>query len=69
MLKLMAPSGTTIALAVEPSVAGMLDEAARVPGTKGIMLTFDDFLIGMEQFGQRIQPLMATRRARLGEVA
>ena len=22
------------------------------------MLTFDDFLIGMEQFGQRIQPLM-----------
>jgi pyrimidine oxygenase len=28
------------------------------------MLTFDDFLIGMEQFGQRIQPLMATRRDR-----
>jgi pyrimidine oxygenase len=25
------------------------------------MLTFDDFLIGMEQFGQRIQPLMQTR--------
>jgi len=22
-----------------------------VPATKGIMLTFDDFLIGMEQFG------------------
>jgi pyrimidine oxygenase len=47
------------------SVAGMLDEAASVPGTKGIMLTFDDFLVGMEQFGQRIQPLMATRRGRL----
>jgi pyrimidine oxygenase len=46
------------------SVARMLDEAAGVPGTKGIMLTFDDFLIGMEQFGQRIQPLMATRRDR-----
>jgi len=43
------------------SVARMLDEAASVPGTKGIMLTFDDFLIGMEQFGQRIQPLMASR--------
>ena len=27
------------------------------------MLTFDDFIIGMEQFGQRIQPLMKTRRA------
>ena len=27
------------------------------------MLTFDDFLVGMDQFGQRIQPLMQTRRA------
>jgi pyrimidine oxygenase len=44
--------------------ARMLDEAATVPGTKGLMLTFDDFLIGMEQFGQRIQPLMACRRAK-----
>jgi len=43
------------------SVARMLDEAASVPGTKGLMLTFDDFLIGMEQFGRRIQPLMQTR--------
>jgi pyrimidine oxygenase len=39
----------------------MLDECATVPATKGIMLTFDDFLIGMEQFGQRIQPLMKCR--------
>jgi pyrimidine oxygenase len=46
------------------SVARMLDEAASVLGTKGIMLTFDDFLIGMEQFGQRIQPLMKTRADR-----
>jgi pyrimidine oxygenase len=45
------------------SVARMLDEAARVPGTKGIMLTFDDFLIGLDQFGQRIQPLMVSRSA------
>jgi pyrimidine oxygenase len=44
------------------NVARMLDEAAGVPGTKGIMLTFDDFVIGMEQFGTRIQPLMACRR-------
>jgi pyrimidine oxygenase len=47
------------------SVAKMLDECATVPATKGIMLTFDDFLIGMEQFGQRIQPLMKTRADRL----
>jgi pyrimidine oxygenase len=43
------------------TVARLLDEAAEVPGTKGIMLTFDDFLIGMDQFGQRIQPLMKSR--------
>ena len=43
------------------TVARMLDEAAAVPGTKGIMLTFDDFLVGLEQFGQRIQPLMQSR--------
>ena len=46
------------------SVARMLDEMALVPGTLGIMLTFDDFLIGLEQFGQRIQPLMECRAAR-----
>ena len=26
-----------------------------------VMLTFDDFVIGMEQFGTRIQPLMRSR--------
>jgi pyrimidine oxygenase len=44
------------------SVAAMLDEAAAIPGTKGIMLAFDDFLIGMDAFGERIQPLMESRR-------
>jgi pyrimidine oxygenase len=42
-------------------IAGMLDEIAQVPGTKGIMLTFDDFLIGLDQFGKHIQPLMKCR--------
>jgi pyrimidine oxygenase len=51
------------------NVARMLDEFATVPATKGLMLTFDDFLIGMEQFGQRIQPLMQSRRAKLAAVA
>jgi pyrimidine oxygenase len=36
------------------AVARLLDGAAAVPGTKGIMLTFDDFVIGPEQFGRRI---------------
>ena len=32
------------------NVARMLDEAATVAGTKGIMLTFDDFVAGVEKF-------------------
>jgi pyrimidine oxygenase len=45
------------------SIAGMLDQLSEIPGVKGAMLTFDDFLIGMEQFGTRIQPLMRCRSA------
>jgi pyrimidine oxygenase len=44
------------------TVAAMLDELAGVPGVQGVMLTFDDFIIGVEQFGQRIQPLMKCRQ-------
>jgi pyrimidine oxygenase len=43
------------------NVARMMDEAASVPGTKGIMLTFDDFLAGTDNFGRHIQPLMQSR--------
>jgi pyrimidine oxygenase len=39
----------------------MLDELAEVPGVQGVMMTFDDFVIGMEQFGTRIMPLMRSR--------
>ncbi len=41
------------------TVAALLDEVATVAG---IMLTFDDFLAGMEAFGERIQPLMVCRQ-------
>jgi pyrimidine oxygenase len=44
-------------------VARMLDELAAVPGVRGVMLTFDDFVIGMEEFGTRILPLMRCRDA------
>ena len=44
------------------TVARMLDEMRRpCPALGGVMLTFDDFVIGVEQFGQRIQPLMRSR--------
>lgn len=42
-------------------IAGMMDEVASVEGVKGIMLTFDDFLVGLDQFGEYIQPLMKSR--------
>src|SRR5277367_4795113 len=43
------------------SIAGMLDEAALVPGTKKLMIIFDDFLAGLDQFARKIQPLMKCR--------
>jgi pyrimidine oxygenase len=43
------------------TVAKMLDELETVEGLAGVMLTFDDFIIGMENFGERIQPLMKSR--------
>jgi hypothetical protein len=33
------------------------------------MLTFDDFVEGIETFGKRIQPLMVSRTSRLKSVA
>ena len=42
-------------------VASMLDEIAEIKGTDGILLTFDDFIQGVEDFGNRIQPLMKSR--------
>lgn len=43
------------------NVARMLDQIAETPGLAGIMLTFDDFIVGIEQFGEHIQPLMKSR--------
>jgi len=35
---------------------------SEVEGTGGVLLTFDDFVKGMEDFGTKIQPLMKTRQ-------
>jgi pyrimidine oxygenase len=51
------------------TVAGLLDEMDGIAGCKGIMLTFDDFIVGMDQFGQRIQPLMKSRQHVSAEAA
>ena len=39
----------------------MLDEIGEIKATEGILLTFDDFIQGVEDFGQKIQPLMKCR--------
>lgn len=51
------------------SVARMLDELSEVPGLAGVMLTFDDFIEGIEAFGQHIQPLMRSRQHLRASVA
>ena len=56
------PTGMLKLIGSYASVARMLDEVAETPGLSGIMLTFDHFIIGMEQFGEHIQPLMRSRR-------
>ena len=43
-------------------MARLLDEMSEIDGLAGVMLTFDDFVIGVEQFGQHIQPLMRCRQ-------
>jgi pyrimidine oxygenase len=56
------PTGMLKLIGSYESVARMMDVVAAAPGVKGILLTFDDFVIGMEQFGQYIQPLMQSRK-------
>jgi pyrimidine oxygenase len=55
------PTGMLKLIGSYANVARMLDQVAEIPGLSGIMLTFDDFVIGMEQFGEHIQPLMRSR--------
>jgi pyrimidine oxygenase len=43
------------------TVAAMLDEVATVPDTKGVLLVFDDFIKGVDDFGTKIQPRMKSR--------
>jgi pyrimidine oxygenase len=55
------PTGILKLIGSYQSIARMLDEIAEIPDLKGVMLTFDDFIIGMEQFGEHIQPRMRSR--------
>ncbi|MFD7552050.1 pyrimidine utilization protein A [Streptomyces sp. NPDC059578] len=50
------------------TVARMLDELSEVHGVKGVILVFDEFLEGVEDFGTRIQPLMRSRASVTGRL-
>jgi pyrimidine oxygenase len=60
----MHPTNQGVFVGSYATVAALLDELAEIPGLRGVMLTFDDFIIGIEQFGTRIQPLMKSRAHR-----
>jgi pyrimidine oxygenase len=59
--KAAEPHGGLRLIGSYENVARMLDTMAETPGLGGIMLTFDDFITGIEQFGQYIQPRMRSR--------
>jgi pyrimidine oxygenase len=58
------PTNQGVLVGSYANIARMLDELSEVPGVRGVMLTFDDFVIGMEQFGTRIMPLMRCLKTR-----
>lgn len=43
------------------TVARQLDELAAIEGLKGVMCIFDDFIVGTEDFGRRVMPLLRSR--------
>ncbi|MDF1857027.1 pyrimidine utilization protein A [Pseudooceanicola sp.] len=63
------PNGGFKLIGSYENVARMLDQIAETPGIKGIMLIFDDFMVGIEAFGEHIQPLMTSRNPVLATAA
>ncbi len=57
------PTSQSVLCGSYATVARLLDELAAVPGVQGAMLTFDDFVEGIEGFGRHVQPLMRSRQA------
>jgi hypothetical protein len=56
-----APANQGVIVGLCALVACMPDAAVTVAGVSGAMRAFDDFLIAMERFRRRIEPLMKSR--------
>jgi pyrimidine oxygenase len=54
--------GITPIIASYAQCAEILDRIGAVPGTKGIMLIFPECVAGLQEFGERVLPLMRTAK-------
>jgi hypothetical protein len=62
VLQDIAYIGITRIIASYAQCAAILDRIGTVPGTKGIMLIFPEYLTGLQVFGERVLPLMRTAK-------
>jgi pyrimidine oxygenase len=44
------------------TIAARLDEVSAIPGVAGVMCVFDDYPVATVEFGERVMPLMESRR-------
>ena len=58
VLQAMAYMGITPIIGSYAQCAETLDKFASMPGNKGIMLIFPECLTGLQEFGERVLPLM-----------
>ena len=61
-LQAVAYIGITPLIASYAQCAAILDRIGAVPGIKGIMLIFPECLAGLQEFGERVLPLMRTAK-------
>jgi pyrimidine oxygenase len=61
-LQAVAYFGITPIIASYTQCAAILDRIGAVPGTKGIMLIFPECVAGLQEFGERVLPLMRTAK-------
>jgi pyrimidine oxygenase len=62
VLQDIAYIGITRIIASYAQGAAILDRIGTVPGTKGIMLIFPEYLTSLQEFGERVLPLMRTAK-------
>ena len=62
----VAPVGGCKLVGSHATIAAQLDRLAAIPDLAGVMLAFDDYWTGLDEFGERVLPLMRARRGMQG---